>query len=72
MTYLSEDLLRPGGINQSVLSLITLCLGAGTLSIPYIFYKNGVVLGTLLLAFGASFSLYTGWLMAVSCHKFKA
>jgi len=64
--------IRPGGIKSSIFSLIILCLGAGTLSIPYVFYKNGVVFGSILLIGGAILSMYTGWLVVVCCHKYNS
>jgi amino acid permease len=64
--------IRPGGIKSSIFSLIVLCLGAGTLSIPYVFYKNGIIFGTILLALGALLSFYTGWLVAKLCHELNA
>lgn len=64
--------IRPGGIKSSIFSLIILCLGAGTLSIPYVFYANGIVFGTILLLLGAVMSLYTGWLVVVCCHRLNA
>lgn len=64
--------IRPGGIKSSIFSLIILCLGAGTLTIPYVFYANGIIFGTILLCFGAGISLYTGWLVVLACHKLNA
>ena len=64
--------IRPGGIKSSIFSLIILCLGAGTLSIPYVFYANGIVFGTILLVSGAAMSLYTGWLVGICCHRLNA
>jgi amino acid permease len=55
-----------------VFSLIILCLGAGTLSIPYVFYTNGIVFGTFLLLVGALLSIYTGWLVVLCCHRLNA
>ena len=49
--------------------MVVLCLGSGTLTFPYIFYANGLVLGICLIAFGASISVYTGWLI-VSCADY--
>ena len=49
-----------------------MCLGAGTLSIPYVFYKNGLVFGSLLLFLGGILSIYTGWLIVVCCHRLNA
>jgi len=64
--------IRPGGVKSSVFSLIILCLGAGTLSIPYVFYTNGIVFGTFLLLVGALLSIYTGWLVVLCCHRLNA
>ena len=64
--------IRPGGVKSSVFSLIILCLGAGTLSIPYVFYTNGIVFGTFLLLLGGALSIYTGWLVVICCHRLNA
>eukprot|EP00347_Sterkiella_histriomuscorum_P006324 403353189 len=53
-------------------SLIILCLGAGPLSMPYVFEKNGIVFGSFLLLLGGVLSLYTGWLVVVCCHRLNA
>jgi amino acid permease len=39
---------------------------------PYAFYANGIVFGTLLLIFGAILSAYPGWLIILCCEKTKA
>lgn len=44
-------------------------MGAGTITIPYVFYENGLFLGTLFVTFGASLSLYTGFLIAWCAEK---
>lgn len=59
-------------MKSSIFSLIILCLGAGTLAIPYVFFANGIVFGTFLLITGASLSLYTGWLVVICCHRLNA
>jgi amino acid permease len=64
--------IRPGGVKSSIFSLIILCLGAGTLSIPYVFYANGIVFGTFLLLMGGLLSIYTGWLVVICCHRLNA
>ena len=58
-----------GSINASVFSLIIICLGAGTVTVPYVFYENGVIFGTVLICLGAGLSLYTGWLIAYCAEK---
>jgi len=47
-------------------------LGAGTLTIPYVFYANGIIIGTILIILGAIVSLYTGWLVVIACDKVNA
>ena len=64
--------LREGSINASVFSLVIICLGAGTLTIPQIYYLNGFVLGSFLICFGASMSAFTGYLIAYCCAKTSA
>lgn len=64
--------IRPGGIKSSIFSLIIICLGSGTLTIPYVFYANGLVIGSLLLILGAVVSFYTGWLIVLCCEKINA
>ena len=64
--------MRSGSLNASVFSLVIICLGAGTLTIPQIFYLNGFVLGSFLILFGASMSAFTGYLIAYCCHKTRA
>jgi amino acid permease len=59
-------------VKSSIFSLIILCLGAGTLSIPYVFYANGIVFGTFLLLMGGLLSIYTGWLVVICCHRLNA
>ncbi len=64
--------IKPGGINSSIFALMVLCLGAGTVSIPYVFYENGIIFGIVLLSIGALLSIYTGWLIAVCSHNLNA
>ena len=64
--------LREGSINASVFSLVIICLGAGTLTIPQIYYLNGFVFGSFLICFGASMSAFTGYLIAYCCAKTSA
>ena len=64
--------LKPGSVNSSVFSLVIICLGAGTLTIPNIYYLNGFWLGSFLIIFGAGMSAFTGYLIAYCCYKTKA
>ncbi len=67
--HYTKHKLRPGGVKTSIFSLIILCLGAGTLTIPYVFYANGIVVGTLLVLLGAAVSYYTGWLIIICAEQ---
>ena len=55
--------VAPGSVKASVFSLVIICLGAGTITIPYIFYKNGIFLGIFFIFFVAAQSLFTGHLI---------
>lgn len=39
---------------------------------PFVFYKNGIVVGTLLLCFAGYISYFTGYLIAICSDKIKA
>ena len=64
--------LREGSVKASIFSLVIICLGAGTLTIPNVYYLNGYYLGTFLIILGASISAFTGYLIAYCCHKTRA
>ena len=76
--FLSKK-FRPGGLKGSIFSLIAACLGAGkaartdlcagTLSIPYLMLRNGVLIGVFLVLFGAIISFYTGMLLVSTSDK---
>jgi amino acid permease len=44
-------------------------LGAGTITIPSVFYDNGLFLGPAFIFFGAGLSLYTGYLISYCAEK---
>lgn len=46
-----------------------ICMGAGTITLPYIFYENGIYLGIVLTFFGGSLSLFTGYLVSYLAEK---
>ena len=64
--------MREGSTNASVFALVTVCLGAGTLTIPYAFYENGFVVGSLCILLGGVLSAFTGYLVAYAAHKTNA
>lgn len=61
--------MREGSVNASIFSLVIICLGAGTLTIPYAFYSNGYVVGCICIIAGAFLSSFTGYLMAYCSAK---
>jgi amino acid permease len=55
--------IRPGSTKSSIFALVIVCLGAGTLTIPYVIYENGFVLGPALILFGGLISSFTGYMI---------
>lgn len=55
--------MRPGGMKQSIISLVAVTMGAGTLTIPFIIALNGIALGSLYIILGAVLSYYSGMLL---------
>ena len=55
--------IEPGSLSGSIFRLIAACMGAGTLTMPYIVSKTGIVLGPLLIIIGAFLSYYAGMLI---------
>jgi len=58
-----------GSIFASVFSLVVICLGAGTITIPYVIYQNGIILGSVFILMGAAVSFYAGYLIAYCAEK---
>jgi amino acid permease len=61
--------VEPGTVNQSTFSLIIICMGAGTITIPFVFYTNGLILGCFFVLLGGFLSLYTGYLITYCAQK---
>ena len=61
--------LKEGSVNSSVFSLVIVCLGAGTLTIPNVMYENGFIFGAILILFGGFLSAFSGYLIAYCAHK---
>jgi amino acid permease len=59
---------KAGGIKGSIFTLITAILGAGTITLPYLAYQNGIVIAILLIIFGALISYFCGMLL-VECAE---
>eukprot|EP00354_Favella_ehrenbergii_P011630 CAMPEP_0170467086 /NCGR_PEP_ID=MMETSP0123-20130129/10797_1 /TAXON_ID=182087 /ORGANISM="Favella ehrenbergii, Strain Fehren 1" /LENGTH=217 /DNA_ID=CAMNT_0010733365 /DNA_START=29 /DNA_END=682 /DNA_ORIENTATION=- len=61
--------MREGSAPASIFALVIICLGAGTLTIPYNFYQNGYIVGCVCILSGAILSSFTGYLMAYCAEK---
>lgn len=66
----AKDTFEPGGVNGSIFSLISTIMGAGTLTMPYIFSLLGIGLGTLLVIIGAAISYHSGMLIVIFSFNF--
>jgi len=64
--------VAPGSVKTSIFSLVIICLGAGTITIPYVYYELGYVCGSLAILLGGGMSFYSGWLIAYCAHMTKA
>ena len=64
--------MRKGSTNSSVFALVIICLGAGTLTIPYVIYDTGFILGPLLILFGGAISVFTGYMIIICCDATNA
>ena len=60
--------IKPGSLSGSVLSLIAACMGAGTLTMPYIVSRTGIVLGPVLVLAGGLLSYYAA-LLIIKCSE---
>jgi len=60
--------IEPGSLSGSIFSLIAACMGAGTLTMPYIVSKTGIVFGPILILMGALLSYYAGMLI-IKCSE---
>ena len=61
--------MREGSTQASIFSLVIICLGSGTLTIPYNFLQNGFVVGCICILSGAFLSSFTGYIMAYCSEK---
>jgi len=64
--------IKPGSTNASVFSLVIVCLGAGTLTFPYVIYENGFFLGIGLILFGGLISAFSGYMIIFCIDQTKA
>jgi amino acid permease len=64
--------MKPGSPNASVFALVIVCLGAGTLTFPYVIYENGFFLGIALILFGGVISASTGFMIIYCVDQTKA
>ena len=64
-----KNKFRAGGVKGSIFTLITAILGSGTVTLPYLASKNGIVLATILIIFGAAISYFAGMLLVRWAEK---
>ncbi|CAI2367731.1 unnamed protein product [Moneuplotes crassus] len=55
--------LSSGAFIPSAISLVSATLGAGTVTLPFLAYENGIVLSSILVIIGASISYFCGMLL---------
>ena len=61
-----SNFLKKGTINSAALNLMAATMGAGTVTMPYIVTKLGILLALLLIILGAFLSYYSSMLL-VKC-----
>lgn len=59
-----KSFTESGSIPNSTFALIVMCLGSGTVTIPYVFYANGIIVSSIMIVAGGTLSYYTGMLIA--------
>ena len=52
----------------SIFTLVAICLGMGTVTLPSVAQQNGIIVGLILVLFGAVISWYTGMLI-IACAE---
>jgi len=52
--------------------LVTICLGAGTITIPYVYFELGFVLGTLAILLGGAICMFTSYMITYCSQKLDA
>jgi amino acid permease len=61
-----DSLLGKGSANSAALNLMAATMGAGTVTMPYIFTRVGIVPASILIIIGAFLSHYSSMLL-VKC-----
>ena len=57
----------PGSVESSTFSLIIICMGATTVTVPLIYYELGMILGTFFILLGGTMSFFSAYLIAFCC-----
>ena len=58
----------PGSVESSTFSLIIICMGATTVTVPLIYYENGPIFGSFFIIFGGVLSFFSAYLIAFCCE----
>lgn len=64
MCSVISGVFKPGSVPSSIFNLIVICLGSGTITVPFVFYATGPILGSILIIVMGILSYYTGVLIA--------
>ncbi|KAF4743792.1 hypothetical protein FOZ63_028157 [Perkinsus olseni] len=61
--------LTPGGVTQSMFTLISTSMGGGVLCLPYVMKQAGIINGVLLLVISAAIAVLTMYLLMESAQR---
>jgi amino acid permease len=61
--------IQPGSVRGSIFTLASTALGAGILSIPFVFSSAGLALGVILLLLGAALAMFSMQLLIATANK---
>lgn len=63
--------LRKGALRGAIFALVSTAIGAGCLTLPLVFRKQGIILGVILITFAVSLSYYSLMSIAIAGDKYK-
>lgn len=63
----NNGLLSKGSVNSAAINLLMACMGAGTVTMPYIVTRIGILPAFALIIFGAALAHYCSMLLVKCC-----
>ena len=63
--------MHKGSLRGSIFALMSTAIGAGILSLPYVFKEVGIILGIIFLSIGAISTYYAIVFLSVESNKCK-